>query len=225
MPNTREVDLIEPVSGLPRSLLDIISCLEEPECEEKLWLWHGHEGDTLQINLWDAFRFAGMLNHRDLRNGPAGRLKRRSTQHLDLAISQYCIYTDVPNVPKASNRIGTEHSPSTWSPKIQLPTDVVLLNRLMACLHVIAELSNCDGSQSLVMNAALFPIFIAGCQVQLLKQHPEWDKQLFNIIDSMPDHESHQVLSLRDILLSLKAGSSLTPDELSAQKGLEIALL
>lgn len=62
-------DPVEPVSGLPRSLLDIFCCLEEPDCEEKLWLWPGREGDVLQIYLWDAFRAAAMLKHRELTEG------------------------------------------------------------------------------------------------------------------------------------------------------------
>ena len=54
-------DGIEIVSGLPRSLLDILACFDEPAVEERLWLWHGTTGHVLQIRLWDAWRFSGIL--------------------------------------------------------------------------------------------------------------------------------------------------------------------
>lgn len=72
---SQDFDEIEPVSGLPRSLLDTFSRLEEPDCEEKLWLWPGHEGEVVQIYLWDAFRFAGMLKHRELKRDYTSQLQ------------------------------------------------------------------------------------------------------------------------------------------------------
>ncbi|KAH7369570.1 hypothetical protein BKA65DRAFT_544300 [Rhexocercosporidium sp. MPI-PUGE-AT-0058] len=59
-------EYIEPVSNLPRSLLGILSSLEDPDCEERLWMWQGMEGTTLEIVLWDAYRYAAMLKHREL---------------------------------------------------------------------------------------------------------------------------------------------------------------
>lgn len=66
---------IEPVSGLPRSLLDIFADLEEGDCEERFWYWYGREGTVLQVHLWDAHRYAGMLKHREIKNDYRKRMK------------------------------------------------------------------------------------------------------------------------------------------------------
>lgn len=66
---------IEPVSGLPRSLLDIFARLEEADCEERFWFWYGREGSVLQVHLWDAHRFAGMLKHREIKNDYRRRMR------------------------------------------------------------------------------------------------------------------------------------------------------
>lgn len=73
-------DGVEPVSGLPRLLLDIFARIDEPGCELELWLWPGEVGEFVQSHLWDSWRFAGMLDHRrrwrgklaDMRDPPPG---------------------------------------------------------------------------------------------------------------------------------------------------------
>lgn len=73
-------DGVEPVSGLPRLFLDIIARIDEPGSELELWLWPGEVGEFVQSHLWDAWRFAGMLDHRrrwrgklaDMRDPPPG---------------------------------------------------------------------------------------------------------------------------------------------------------
>lgn len=52
---------IEPVSGLPRSLLDLFSRIEEPNIEIEFQLWPGEPGEYLQCQLWEAYRLAGVL--------------------------------------------------------------------------------------------------------------------------------------------------------------------
>ncbi|KAI8939291.1 hypothetical protein NX059_005116 [Plenodomus lindquistii] len=59
-----ESDPIEPVTGIPRKLLDICARIEEPTAEMQFWLWPGEIGNFMQCHLWDAWRFAGMLDHR-----------------------------------------------------------------------------------------------------------------------------------------------------------------
>ncbi|KAI5308840.1 hypothetical protein KEM55_004734 [Ascosphaera atra] len=71
---------IEPVSGLPRSLLDIFADLEEGDCEERFWYWYGREGTVLQVHLWDAHRYAGMLKHREIKNDYRKRMKETSSR-------------------------------------------------------------------------------------------------------------------------------------------------
>ncbi|KAH7401391.1 hypothetical protein BKA66DRAFT_436536 [Pyrenochaeta sp. MPI-SDFR-AT-0127] len=55
---------VEPVSGLPRTLLDISSRIEDTAVETQLWLWGGEIGEFLQCHFWDAWRYAALLDHR-----------------------------------------------------------------------------------------------------------------------------------------------------------------
>ncbi|KAF5657710.1 exoenzymes regulatory protein [Fusarium heterosporum] len=54
-------DGVESVSGLPRSLLDIIARIGNPNVEEEFAAWPGHEGSVPHCHLWEAFRLAGIL--------------------------------------------------------------------------------------------------------------------------------------------------------------------
>ncbi|BAE58566.1 unnamed protein product [Aspergillus oryzae RIB40] len=54
-------DEVEVVSGLPRSLLDIMSCIGHGATEEDFWNWPGSPGSLTQHQLWEAYRLAGML--------------------------------------------------------------------------------------------------------------------------------------------------------------------
>ncbi|PSN69527.1 hypothetical protein BS50DRAFT_489322 [Corynespora cassiicola Philippines] len=59
-----DMDGVEPISGIPRSLLDICARIDEPAADSRFWLWQGVIGEFTQCHLWDAWRFAGMLDHR-----------------------------------------------------------------------------------------------------------------------------------------------------------------
>ncbi|PYI10913.1 C6 finger domain protein [Aspergillus sclerotiicarbonarius CBS 121057] len=52
---------VEVVSGLPRSLVDIFSRIDDGATEEDFWNWPGAKGGFLQCQLWEAYRLAGML--------------------------------------------------------------------------------------------------------------------------------------------------------------------
>ncbi|UZP36722.1 hypothetical protein NXS19_004538 [Fusarium pseudograminearum] len=52
---------VETLTGLPRSLLDILAYTKHCEAQRDLWNWHGEMGDSLQAQLWDAWRYAGIL--------------------------------------------------------------------------------------------------------------------------------------------------------------------
>jgi hypothetical protein len=76
---------IEVVSGLPRSLLDIFAGLvdNDPEyTETRFWSWPGEVGESLQVHLWEAWRFSGILEIRRRK-----RMERKARG----------IYDEVPN--------------------------------------------------------------------------------------------------------------------------------
>jgi hypothetical protein len=58
---------IEPCSGLPRSLVNILAQLGSPGIEAQLFSWPGEIGDDYTHNhLWEAVRFAAVLHSRAL---------------------------------------------------------------------------------------------------------------------------------------------------------------
>ncbi|KAF4966918.1 hypothetical protein FSARC_5451 [Fusarium sarcochroum] len=62
--NTEVVAGVETMSGLPRSLLDIIASTDDHEAQYNFWTWHGQMGEYLQAQLWDTWRYAGILDRR-----------------------------------------------------------------------------------------------------------------------------------------------------------------
>lgn len=55
---------IEPITGLPRSLIDLFSCIgfsPDQDVESGFWSWPGEEGSAAQVQLWEAYRLAGVL--------------------------------------------------------------------------------------------------------------------------------------------------------------------
>ncbi|CAK7238284.1 hypothetical protein SEUCBS140593_010510 [Sporothrix eucalyptigena] len=53
---------IETVTGVPRTLLDILARDDNALVERDLWQWQGEDnGELLQAHLWDAWRLAGIL--------------------------------------------------------------------------------------------------------------------------------------------------------------------
>lgn len=64
-------DGVESVSGIPRSLLDIIARIGSVSAEEQFSAWPGHEGSVPHCHLWEAFRLAGILLNRRQTRSPA----------------------------------------------------------------------------------------------------------------------------------------------------------
>ncbi|KAJ5860948.1 uncharacterized protein N7529_008258 [Penicillium soppii] len=61
---------IEPVSGLPRTLLDIFAGIGSETTEQTFWDWSGEQGSFLQCYLWEAHQLAGILALRRQANAP-----------------------------------------------------------------------------------------------------------------------------------------------------------
>ena len=55
---------IELVTGLPRSLLDLLAGIGFDTTEQSFWDWPGEAGNFLQHYLWEAYRLAGILTIR-----------------------------------------------------------------------------------------------------------------------------------------------------------------
>ena len=140
---------IERVSGVPRSLLDIISRIGLGTVEEDFWNWPGEQGDFLQTRLWEAHRLAGILTFRRSRMFPT--------------LGEASMWDVSRGAPEASPR---------------LPKTEVLLTQILANLDAIRRGCKEPGAQcSLVMNGINYPLFVAGLEIGILDSRPEW-KQL-----------------------------------------------
>lgn len=120
---------IEPVSGLPRSLIDVFSRIDTPEAELDLWLWTGELGEYLQQQLWDAYRFAGMLRHRQLRS---------YTQHFYHDNRQVAHLVALPDTEYLVNRILSALSAILIGLQCDKGQGLLLRNSLLYCITAVA---------------------------------------------------------------------------------------
>ncbi|KAB8230400.1 Zn(II)2Cys6 transcription factor [Aspergillus alliaceus] len=135
---------VEVVSGLPRSLLDIISCIGEGATEEHFWDWSGSPGSLSQHQLWEAYRLAGMLavRHSELLSVP-----QPQTMQTDKETSRVVV---LPSTAIIVSRV---------------------LGHLDALRRASPEE---EAKGSLILNAIKYPAFIAGLQADIFNAHPEF---------------------------------------------------
>ncbi|KAF2013049.1 hypothetical protein BU24DRAFT_263196 [Aaosphaeria arxii CBS 175.79] len=60
----RSRDGIEDITGLPCSLMDLFSCIMEPDVEERLHAWPVTQGSPTQCKIWKANRAAAIISAR-----------------------------------------------------------------------------------------------------------------------------------------------------------------
>lgn len=75
---------VEVISGLPHSLLDLIAGIGQDATEMDLWNWPGQKGSTIQCQLWESHRLAGILSVRrcQKRSGKPAAEMLQNQQHL-----------------------------------------------------------------------------------------------------------------------------------------------
>jgi hypothetical protein len=56
---------VEEISGLPCSLIDILSAIMQPGVEERLLQWKPDTNDVTMYKIWDTARYAGIISARD----------------------------------------------------------------------------------------------------------------------------------------------------------------
>ncbi|KAJ4256865.1 hypothetical protein NW762_008961 [Fusarium torreyae] len=79
--NTDVVLGVETMSGLPRSLLDILASTDDDKVQLDLWNWHGEIGEYLQAQLWDTWR------RRKLKSPPKGQEKTSGGEYPEVVPS------------------------------------------------------------------------------------------------------------------------------------------
>ncbi|KAL4864264.1 hypothetical protein BDV12DRAFT_205846 [Aspergillus spectabilis] len=138
---------VEVVSGLPRSLVDIFSCIGEGATENDFWNWPGAQGSFLQCQLWEAYRLAGMLavRHGDL--------------HLPF-FGESGFHSREPRI---------EHTQRKWVP----PSSGVIVSRVLSCVDAIPRASvEPEGRDTLIINAIHYPTFVAGLRTDIMAKDP-----------------------------------------------------
>ncbi|KAJ0415429.1 C6 finger domain protein [Aspergillus carlsbadensis] len=192
-------DDVEVVSGLPKSLVDIFSCIGDDANEDDFWNWPGAMGSSVQCQLWEAYRLAGMLALRD------------GSLHLHQPSRQ-------------GARLEEENARER-----ALPSSAVLVAQLVSCIDAVQRASvHPNGRDSLAVNALPYPIFMAGLQTEILTRYPlmkeavrqfllpaapdlSWNKQYHIMFDLLEEYWTctpgtvtiHQLARAREIELGL----------------------
>lgn len=196
-----DTDEIELCSGLPRSFLDIMSCIEEQDAEERFWLWHGHVGNLLQSHLWSAYRYAGMLKCREIQ-----RERWTAHHHNELRVEGLAFDPHLSRTEIVNGR----------------PSDVILVNNIVGSLDAIQHTAS---EQTLVMNAIFWPLALAAMQVDILNAHPDWKQVVDSLLEKLYGFVSPQVACFQMVLDELRKSSGLTADAIAKQIEVEVSLV
>lgn len=141
---------VEPVSGLPRSLLDLFAGIGIDTTEQSFWSWSGETGSFMQYYLWEAHRLAGILS-----------LRRHSSILLKNTVACEMI---APSHPKNCSVDAT-----TLVARILANLDALRL----ACAERPEE-------DRFIKNAILYPLFVAGLEIRVMCKNVQWQKTIQN---------------------------------------------
>ncbi|OQD84206.1 hypothetical protein PENANT_c013G01486 [Penicillium antarcticum] len=137
---------IEPVSGIPRTLLDIFAGIGAETTEQTFWDWPGESGSFLQCYLWEAHQLAGILAF------------RRGFRPL------------LPN--QAETSISTWRQPVKCPPDTTvLVTRIMACLDAMRLAFIERPMDDV-----FIKNATIFPTFVAGSEAKVLCRKPEWQQ-------------------------------------------------
>ncbi|KAF7592550.1 hypothetical protein BBP40_012774, partial [Aspergillus hancockii] len=202
-----DADEVEVVSGLPRSLLDIISCIGEGATEEDFWDWPGSPGSLHQHQLWEAHRLAGMLALR------LGHLL------LDFPADEAVIGSAV-----VVDRKGRGGRP------FNSPKTTIITSRIVSHLDALCRaLTQPEGHDSLILNAIKYPVFIAGLQADVVNADAELKEVIRRCLSAWQEQQGYarDYQLLLEILEEwwLRHGEMSSVHELALRRGMEIGLL
>ncbi|KAG6026893.1 hypothetical protein E4U19_002349 [Claviceps sp. Clav32 group G5] len=206
-----QVDSVEFVSGLPRSLLDLLSAIDGMEItEEDLWDWPGSPGSLTQCHLWEAYRLAGII----------------SLRHPQL-------YTPIQlSEPSPPSPLGDGSSQASSGSRRAVPTSTdVVVTRIISHVDAItrAYVASDGHRDSLLFNAIDYPLFVAGIEADVMNARPELKDAIKNCFAVRA--EAFKYPSRGTALLDMmgewwtcsREGRSI--NELATSRGLELGLL
>jgi hypothetical protein len=137
---------VEPVSGIPRTLLDIFAGIGAETTEQTFWDWPGEPGSFLQCYLWEAHKLAGILAFR-----------RGSRNNLS---------------SQGETAISTWRQPARCPADTTALVTRIMANLDAMRLAFIER----PTEDTFIKNATIFPMFVAGLEVSVLCRRPEWQQ-------------------------------------------------
>ncbi|KAJ5173044.1 hypothetical protein N7492_005637 [Penicillium capsulatum] len=184
---------VEPVSGLPRTLLDLFAGIGFDTTEQSFWDWPGETSSFMKFYLWEAHRLAGIL----------------------------CIRRHIQ-----PNKLSSGELPgfSAWRHPPTIPAETtVLVGRMLANLDALRlAFAERPDEDAFIKNAVLFPIFVAGIQITVLCQHPEWQATLRRC--ALGSRQDDVVFDLLGDLWK-RNDPDLNVDDLARSRGIEMGLI
>lgn len=196
------LDGVEPVTGVPRSLLDIFAAMaEEPGSDIALrfWLWQGDGGDPAQRYLWDCWRFSGILDARRRRRQP---------------------YSSVDFTPTAQDNNEL---------KDLAPDTDTILCRLMESIEAVHQAFSISCSKILPFyHGLVYPLMTISLEVSHLKGRPKWKQTLVEVRYRIEEISPFKLARIAFELLDdawLEESSDFDIEGAARRIGVEIALL
>lgn len=205
-------DQVEAMSGLPKSLLDVISDMDSSDSELQLWNWAGAHGSLAQTQLWEAYRLACILTHRQC------GLSIRATS---TASATFPVGGQAPT--------GT-----TQGSKAPISTELLvtrIVSSLDAVEHTLRPSANEAENTRLPTNALLYPAVIAALQSDVFNKYPEYKevvRRSLRVADEPKIGEQSPLLL--DLVeetwqQSQEHNGPINVDSLLRARGLELSLL
>lgn len=192
-------DGVEPLSGLPYSLLDLFSMIEDPDIENRLWAWSYQAPDPRVQQAWDMNRLAAIMSARELQSQCRPR-----------AIAVDCTFSLAPLSDRSS-----------------ASTDAIV-HHILGALELLNVEHDHDIDCCPWWSSLLFVLFITGSQNEHLTAadkgciNNHW-KELYSEEDGQPIPYFRLPLVILHELWTNKDGKTAT--QLAYARGLEISLL
>ncbi|KAL2677381.1 hypothetical protein Neosp_011151 [[Neocosmospora] mangrovei] len=200
--NQGRLDGVEPVTGIPRSLLDIFAAVAEEPGDDialRLWSWQDGGGDTTQRRLWDCWRLSGILDVR--------RRRRR-------------LFSNVDYTPLAQ---------SDDEPRDSAPDTDTILCRLMEAIQAVNRAFSIPCPENLPSyHGLVYPLMTVSLEVARLRRHPEWKQTLDEVRYRIEENSPFRLAQIAFKLLDdawREESSDFDIEDAAREMGVEIALL
>ncbi|KAG6027987.1 hypothetical protein E4U41_000796, partial [Claviceps citrina] len=228
-----QLDSVEYVSGLPRSLLDLLSAVDAGEItEEDLWDWPGAPGSIPQCHLWEAYRLAGIVSLRHPQLYTPARGSQGSDDQHGPSSSRSPSVDGSASSPHASASSSSLSSSSSGSRRAVPASTDVLATRIISHVDAIARAYVAPDSHrdSLIFNSIDYPLFVAGIEADVMNGKPELKaaiKNCFAVREEAFKFPSRgtQLLDLMERWWVCGTRGETSINDLASLQGLELGLL